>query len=149
MQRPSTFCVFCRIGNGKLYEKIKAGIVADCSGKNNPMFGDHRFAGSNNPFFGKTHTKETWDKIAAINKIKNGGENNPMYGKTHTPEAKIKISNRFSKPVTVVLNSGDVMHFRQKNEIGGHFGVCKAMGVQLCSIKKHLWNKYGIKEIIE
>ena len=31
---------------------------ADFNGKNNPFYGDHRFAGENNPFYGKKHSKE-------------------------------------------------------------------------------------------
>jgi group I intron endonuclease len=44
-------------------------------------------SGEHNPMFGKTHTKETKDKISE----KISGSNNPFYGKNHSDESKQKI----------------------------------------------------------
>lgn len=51
-----------------------------------------RSFGENNPFYGKQHTEETKNKIAAINSEKFKGENNPFYGKSHTDEVKQHLS---------------------------------------------------------
>jgi hypothetical protein len=48
------------------------------SGKGNPMYG------SEGGFLGKKHTKEHIEKIS--------GEGNPMFGKTHSPEARERIA---------------------------------------------------------
>lgn len=111
---------YSRIGNGKLYEKMRTKAIASISGENNPFYRNRRFAGAGNPF----------------------------YGKTHTDEIKEKISNRLSKPVIIVFKDGSSKRFNRKIDIGEHFGICKAMGVQLCSIKRHLWDSYNIREIL-
>lgn len=57
-----------------------------------------KFVGENNPFYGKTHTKETKQKISEARKGKCAGVEHPMYGKTHTEESIKKISkNRQGK----------------------------------------------------
>lgn len=60
---------------------------ADISGKNNPMYGVHRY-GENNPFYGKKHTEESKKRISESM----SGENNPNYGKHRSEDTKSKIS---------------------------------------------------------
>ena len=86
-------------------------------GKDNPMYGDHRFAGENHPLYGTHLSRETKEKISVAltgrtmaeetkRKIseKMSGENNPRYGdhrfagenspwfgKFHTEETKQKM----------------------------------------------------------
>ncbi len=139
---------YSRIGNGKLYEKMRTKAIASISGENNPFYGNHRFAGAGNPFYGKTHTDEIKNRLSEKLKVKMLGEGNPFYGKTHADEIKEKISSRLSKPVIIVFKDGSSKRFSRKIDIGEHFGICKAMGVQLCSIKRHLWDSYNIKEIL-
>jgi hypothetical protein len=57
-------------------------------GKNNGMYGTHRF-GVLNPFYGKHHTEEY--------KAKMSGVGNPMFGKHHTEESRQKLSDVWSK----------------------------------------------------
>ena len=137
---------YSRIGNGKLYELIRSSIKNEYSGKNNPFYGDNRFKGKNNPFYGKTHTEETKQKIK--NQKKKMGKDNHFYGKTHTIENKLLISKKQREPVIIFFNDGTQKKYERKGDIGKSLGISKALGIQLCSIKRHLWNKYNIKEIL-
>lgn len=137
---------YCRIGNGKLYERLRKNLKELYSGENNPFFGDRRFTGANNPFYGKTHTEETKQKIRQ--QKKKIGKDNSFYGKTHSTQTKKVISEKQREPVTIVFEDGSKKKFNKRGDIGFTLGVSKAMGIQLCSIKRHLWNKYKIKEIL-
>lgn len=59
--------------------RIKKGLA---KGKNNPMFGIHRF-GENSSMFDKHHTKKTKEKMSKIRikKELSKGKNNPNFGK--------------------------------------------------------------------
>ena len=137
-----------RIGNGKLYEKLKKSLKDEYSGLNNPFYGDHRFAGENNPFYGKKHSSETKDILRKQNLGKHSGEKNSFFGKTHTQHTKNILSLKRSSPVTIIFSNGQQVEFRSKKDIGKYLGICTSLGVQLCSIKRHLWSKYNIKEIL-
>ena len=137
---------YSRIGNGKLYETIRKSVSNLYSGKNNPFYGDKRFIGDNNPFYGKKHTDETKQKIRQ--QEKRYREKNPFYGKKHTDETKNIISNRQKESVTIVFKNGEVKRYEKKGDIGASLEISKSLGIQLCSIKRHLWSKYNIKEIL-
>lgn len=52
-------------------------------------------AGSNNPFYGRTHTKETRDRLREANKMRGyTGKNNPWFGHHHTEETKAKMKGK-------------------------------------------------------
>jgi hypothetical protein len=138
---------YSRIGNGKLYEKVRKEAIKLMSGKNNPFYNDHRFAGKNNPFYGKQHTKECREHISKMltGKI---GEKNSFYGKKHTNKTKKIISDNQREPVTIIFLDGKNKSFRKKGDIGKYLKISKALGIQLCTIKRHLWTKYNIKEIL-
>lgn len=135
-----------RIGNGKLYESISKNLRELYSGENNPFYGDQRFRGKNNPFYGKTHTEETKDKIRQ--QKKKMGKDNHFFGKKHSSNTKSIISNKQKESVTIIFEDGNMIKFDKKSDIGPKLGLSKAMGIQLCSIKRHLWSKYKIKEIL-
>jgi predicted GIY-YIG superfamily endonuclease len=73
------------------------GKRVDSSGKlvniNSGGGGAFGLFGDRNPFHGKTHSKETKEKISKHNKGKKLGEDNPFYGKTHSKEVIEKIRN--------------------------------------------------------
>lgn len=52
------------------------------------------YNGKNNPFYGKTHTKESIEKIRQKNMNKYDGDKNPFYGKVHSEETKKIISEK-------------------------------------------------------
>lgn len=135
-----------RIGNGRLYETIKRELSVLYSGENNPFFGDKRFTGVNNPFYGKTHSFET--KQILKNQPKKYGKENHFYGKTHSKETKNIISEKQKEPVTIIFENGTRVYYNKRGDIGKSLGICKALGIQLCTIKRHLWGKYKIKEIL-
>ena len=137
---------YCRIGNGKLYESMRKSLKELYSGKNNPFYGDHRFAGKNNPFYGKKHTEETKEKCR--NQPKKFGKNNHFYGKKHTEETKNILSEAKREPVTIIFLDESKINFNYRGEIGEALGISESMGIQLCTIKRHLWYKYKIKEIL-
>lgn len=137
---------YSRIGNGKLYELMRSGLSELYSGSNNPFYGSKRFVGENNPFYGKTHTEEVKEKLR--NRPKMLGDKNPFYGKQHTSITKKIISEQQKEPVTIIFEDGTERHYDKKGDIGQSLGISKAMGIQLCSIKRHLWSKYNIKEIL-
>lgn len=58
--------------------------------------------GENNPFYGKTHTKETKEKLSKMAKESNKGEKNPFYGKKHKKESIEKMKESYDK----LKNSG-------------------------------------------
>lgn len=95
-------------------DEFKTNCSKRCSGKGNPMYGTHRY-GKENPFYGKTHTKETRQRISEehknnhdfySNRVKGknnpmygcdmSGKNNGMYGKHVSNEIKQMLSKRFS-----------------------------------------------------
>lgn len=78
------------------------------SGKNNPMYGIHRY-GKESPFYGKHHTEEAKKKISEARKGKYCGENNPNYGKKITEEQKKKISEANSIKVKCV-ETGEIFN---------------------------------------
>jgi len=121
MKRSNNKTGYNRVGNSRLYEKIKVTILPLISGENNGFYNDHRFTGSNNPFYGKKHTPETIEKIVSMRK----------------------------QPVKIQFTNGSVAIFTKKGDIGKYLNISKSMGIQLCTIKKHLWEKYNIKEIID
>lgn len=135
-----------RIGNGRLYESVRKNLRELYSGENNPFFGDHRFIGNNNPFYGKKHSEETKEKIRQ--QKKNFGKDNHFFGKKHSNNTKKIISNKQKESVTIIFVDGNAIKFDKKGDIGPTLGLSKAMGIQLCSIKRHLWSKYKIKEIL-
>lgn len=135
-----------RIGNGRLYESMRKNLRELYSGENNPFYGDRRFACKNNPFYGKTHTEETKEKIRR--QKKKFGQDNHFYGKKHSNNTKNIISNKQKEPVTIIFEDGKIIKFDRKGDIGPTLGISKSMGIQLCSIKRHLWSKYKIKEIL-
>lgn len=137
---------YSRIGNGKLYELMRSRLKELYSGSNNPFYGSKRFVGENNPFYGKTHTEDVKQKLR--NRPKLYGQNNHFFGKQHTMSTKRAISEKQKEPVTIIFENGIIKHYDKKSDIGQSLGVSKAMGIQLCSIKKHLWSKYNIKEIL-
>jgi len=68
-------------------EEFKKKCSERASGKNNPMYGVHRF-GKENPFYGKTHTEKTRKKISEDHLANSQfysdnvlGSKNPMYGR--------------------------------------------------------------------
>jgi len=136
---------YTRIGNGRLYEKIKISIRDEFSGTNNPFYGDHRFKGENNPFYGETHTEESLKKMRNRRLF---GEANSFWKHTHTQDTKDKLSKYRSHRTKIIFIDGKEISLSRKIDIGSYLGVSTALGVQLCSIKKHLWHKYNIKEII-
>jgi hypothetical protein len=139
---------YSRIGNGKLYDVMRSRLKDLYSGENNPFYGNKSLSGDKNPFYGKQHTKETRDHISKKLKGKMLGNKNPFYGKQHTPITKMIISEQQKEPVTIIFEDGTVRHYNKKGDIGQSLGISKAMGIQLCSIKRHLWSKYNIKEIL-
>lgn len=78
----------------------------------------HSLFGEDNPFFGKSHSKETKDKIRSKLKGKYCGENNPFYGKTHTEENKKKML-RSIKVYCVELD----VEFDSILDVARYFGV--------------------------
>jgi hypothetical protein len=138
---------YVRVGNGKLYETLRVGLRELYSGENNPFYGDSRFSGENNPFYGKKHSNETIQKLK--NRPKKCGKDNHFYGKTHSKTTKDIISKNQSEPVTIIFIDGTKKQCKKKTDIGSLLGVSKSMGVHLCSIKRHLWSKYNIKEILD
>lgn len=69
-----------------------------------------RVAGKGNPMYGKTHTKETMEKILSSRRSYKG-KGNVMYGKTHTKEARKKISdsakiNKNRSKIVVDMSNG-------------------------------------------
>ena len=69
-----------------------------------------RVTGKGNPMYGKSHTKETMDKILSSRRSYKG-IGNVMYGKTHTKEARKKISdsakiNKNRSKIIVDINNG-------------------------------------------
>jgi hypothetical protein len=139
---------YSRIGNGKLYELMRSRLSELYSGPNNPFYGNKSLSGDKNPFYGKQHTKETRNHISKKLKGKMLGDKNPFYGKQHTPITKKIISESQKESVTIIFEDGSEMRYDKKGDIGQSLGISKAMGIQLCSIKRHLWSKYNIKEIL-
>jgi len=139
---------YCRVGNGKLYENIKKSLIPFISGSNNPFFGNSSMSGTKNPFYGKTHTEKTKEAIrqANINHLKYN--KNSFSGKTHSTQVKEFLSQKESLPVTVILKTKEKIYCKRRKDIGKLLGVSEAMGIQLCTIKRHLWEKYNIKEIL-
>ncbi len=95
-------------------EEYKSKCRERVSGKNNPMYGTHRY-GKDNPFYGKKHSEETKKKISDDHKVNSKfysnrvkGSSNPMwgkglfgnangmYGKHHSEKTKKRISYRMS-----------------------------------------------------
>ena len=136
---------YSRIGNGRLYELLKINLKELYSGKNNPFYGDKRFLGKNNPFYGKTHTEEIKKRLS--NQQKKYGTNNHFFGKKHSNQTKKLISEKQKESITIFFEDGTSKFFEKKCDIGSFLNISKSMGIQLCSIKKHLWSKYKIKEI--
>lgn len=64
----------------------------------NPQYNTSMVASGGDYWTGRTHTKETKQKIGNTNRGKLSGKNNPMFGVAHTEEAKKKIS---------IANSGE------------------------------------------
>jgi len=90
-----------RIGNGKLYEKIKKNIAYLNSGSNN-YFSTTKYFGANNVMSNPQIRKKHLEKMQSIEFRKNmsaitSGENNHFYGKFHTEIAKQKISESRKK----------------------------------------------------
>lgn len=55
------------------------GMPPTMCGKDNPFYGDHRFAGENHPMYGKKHSEETKKKMSQNHRdVKK--EKNPFYG---------------------------------------------------------------------
>lgn len=123
-----------------LSDEAKQKLSKANSGKNNPMYGVHRFGGDN-PFYGKKHTDETKQKLSdrfkgthisdeTRQKISNSikGVNHPMYGKSHTAESiaknresNIKISRAVKYLYTVYKENGGKLlwkSFRHALKIG-------------------------------
>jgi hypothetical protein len=145
MKETHNKCGYSRIGNGKLYELMRSNLKELYSGSNNPFYGNKKFLGKNNPFYGKKHTEDVKQKLR--NKPKLYGQDNHFFGKKHTSKTKKIISEKQKESVTIVFENGIIKHYDKKSDIGQSLGISKAMGIQLCSIKKHLWSKYNIKEI--
>jgi hypothetical protein len=85
-----------RIGNGKLYEKIKKNIAYLNSGSNN-YFSTIKYFGANNVMSNPQIRKKHLEKMQSIEFKQNmsiimTGENNPFYGKNHSDITKKKIS---------------------------------------------------------
>lgn len=76
---------------------------ADFNGKNNPFYGDHRFAGENNPFYGKKHSKENRKRQSEIMKEYYRNHINPMKGKHRviTDSQKVKQSKTMSQTIWI------------------------------------------------
>ena len=76
---------------------------ADFKGKNNPFYGDHRFAGENNPFYGKKHSKENRKRQSEIMKEYYRNHINPMKGKHRviTDSQKVKQSKTMSQTIWI------------------------------------------------
>jgi group I intron endonuclease len=89
-------------------EELRKIKIKNFSGKNNPMYGIHRY-GEENPFYGKHHTEETKKKISEARKGKYCRENNPNYGKRITEEQKKKISEANSKKVKCI-ETGEIFN---------------------------------------
>jgi hypothetical protein len=147
MKQSNNALGYSRIGNGKLYEKIRRSVAINVSGENNPNYGVRRF-GEDNPFFGKQHSKESRRQMSSSKIGRFAKEDNPFFGKQHSQEVKQKISEQQREPIVVVFEDDTEIHLSKKGDLGKHLGVCKALGIQLCApLKRHLWNKYNIKEI--
>lgn len=70
--------------------------------------GGERLFGEFNPFYGKTHTQEVLDKLAALSRQRTGDKNH-FYGKKHTKETKAKISKANSKMVARLNENQEVL----------------------------------------
>jgi len=139
---------YSRIGNGKLYDIMRSRLKELYSGENNPFYGNKSLSGDKNPFYGKQHTEETRNHISKKLKGKMLGDKNPFYGKQHTEETRKVLSESQKESVTILFEDGTERHYDKKGDIGQSLGISKSMGIQLCSIKRHLWCKYNIKEIL-
>jgi len=97
-----------------------------------------RMMGENNPFYGKSHSKETIEKIKETLQGQMDGENNPFYGKTHTEETKKLLSENHKgkhageKHPGVKLTEKDVLEIRNdilnginRNYLAVKFNVSK------------------------
>lgn len=83
--------------------------------------GGEKLSGDSNPFYGKTHTKETKDRLSekASERV---GELNAFYGKTHTQETRDKIAkSRLGKSLSsetklkLSTHNGENNHFKGKH----------------------------------
>lgn len=101
----------------KLSEKV--------SGKNNPMYGVHRFGelhplygktGESSPRYGMFHSKESKLKMSETRKTMYKGKDNPMYGKTHSYYARKSISDKNSKKIFILDNKYNIIK-EYKNKI--------------------------------
>ena len=94
---------YCRIGNGKLYEKLKLNISHLFSGSNN-YFHHNKYFGKNNvmsnPIIKQKHLIIMQDSERRLKISENSkGELNPFYGKKHSIETKTKLSEIAKKRI--------------------------------------------------
>jgi hypothetical protein len=96
--------------NSKLYEKVKQEYSEIQSIK---------MSGENNSFYGKSHTKETREKMSmAKQKLLESDWINPHIGMKRSEQTRIKISNsKKGKPSPKKGKPGKPMSIEQKNEI--------------------------------
>lgn len=139
---------YSRIGNGRLYERLKISIREIMSGENNPFHGNHSMSGENNPFYGKKHSIESKRKMSISQRGKSGPLNY-FYGKHHTDENKKRFSDNERLPITIIFKNGQIIKFDRRKDIGPYLNKCEALGIQLCTIKRHLWDKYNIEDMYE
>jgi hypothetical protein len=131
------------------FENIRIRLSKYFSGKNNPFYGKGRF-GKDNPFYGKKHTEKTKQSIKNAHKGKFKGINNPFYGKKHTKKTKQKISKSRSIPISVEFCNGKKVILKNKRHLGIYLKKSAELGAKLNDCRfKHLWTKYGIKDIKE
>jgi hypothetical protein len=112
--------------NGK-YENVKNLAKYRWEGDNNPMYNSNRF-GKKNPFYGKTHTKETIDKIKKSLKItlQNEDIRNKMSisAKKRVIENGIPAPNYNKKSIPIIEEYGAKNGYNfQHAENGGEYYI--------------------------
>lgn len=84
-----------------------------------------KYSGDGNPFYGKTHSKETKEKLSKYAKARIG-ELNPFYGKHHSSETKEKLARANGKEVIATDLNGKEHFFFSAKEAGEW---CRELGL--------------------
>lgn len=141
--------------NSRLYEVIKRQILPHFQGSNNNFYGKgHLHSGEKNPFYGKTHDRAMIERTRIKLSVLLSGEKNPFYGKTHSERTRRIISEKRTIPINVKFVDGSTRCFYRREELGVYLGVSRSMGAQLAKpshvvgSKSHLWEKYGIEQVV-
>lgn len=140
--------------SSKQYESIRQSCREYFTGKNNPFYGKGHF-GKDNPMSLPKNYHRFLNAVRSVEHRKKMserflGNKNPFYGKKHSTKTRKILSEKRCQPIDVLFNTGESMKFEQYGNLGKFLGRSTHLGAKLCSGNyNHLWNKYGIKEIVK